>query len=91
MEIYVDKIMIKSKQMVDFASDLEKILSSLRRVGLKLNPIKCTYRVKSGKFLGHIFSHMGLNANHEKTSVFADIQSLKNVRDVQVLTRRQQP
>lgn len=74
--------------MANFVGDLEEILNTLRQVGLMLNPSKCTFDIKLGKFLGHIFSHRGLKANPEKTPVFADIKSLKNIREVQALTSR---
>lgn len=38
VEIYVDDIVIKSRQMIDFADDLEETLATLRDVWLKLSP-----------------------------------------------------
>lgn len=81
----MDDIVIKSRKMADFVKDLEETLYNRRRVGLKLNPSKCTFGVKSGKFLGHIVSHRGLQGNPEKASVFGDMKSLKNIREVQAL------
>lgn len=42
VEIYVDNIVIKSPKMKDYARDLIETLDTLRRIGLKLNPAKCT-------------------------------------------------
>jgi hypothetical protein len=35
-------------------------------VGLKLNPEKCVFRVKEGKFLGCLMSTKGIEANPSK-------------------------
>lgn len=67
VEIYVDDIIIKSLEMVDFVDELEETLATLRDVGLKLNPTKCTFEVSSWKFFGYIISHKGLRTNPEKT------------------------
>jgi hypothetical protein len=38
----------------------------LRRYRWKLNPEKCVFRVPTGKLLGFIASHQGIEANLEK-------------------------
>lgn len=69
IEVYIDDIVIKSHKITDFVGDLEETMKMLRQVGLTLNPTKCTFGVSSGKFLGHIISHLGLKANPEKTLI----------------------
>lgn len=72
--------------MIEFTLDLEETLSTLRWVGLKLNPAKCIFRVMSGKFLGHVVLDRGLKTNLKKILVFFGITSPKNIREVQALT-----
>lgn len=76
----MDNIIIKSREITDFAKDLKEALSTPRRVGLKVNPVKCMFGVKSKMFLGHIVSYS--KTNPKKTSVFVDIHSPKSIKYV---------
>ncbi|XP_073353751.1 uncharacterized protein [Aegilops tauschii subsp. strangulata] len=46
--------------------DLEETFASMRKVDLRLNPEKCVFGVPSGKLLGFLVSHTGIEANPEK-------------------------
>ena len=62
-EAYVDDIVVKSRQEKTLVEDLEEIFTSLREVKLKLSPEKCVFGVPSGKLLGFLVSHLGIEAN----------------------------
>ena len=51
MEVYVDDMVVKSKMVGDHAEHLEQMFNILRKYQMKLNPLKCTFQVRSGKFL----------------------------------------
>ena len=53
---------------------------------MKLNPVKCSFGVSSGKFLGYTVAHRGIEANPEKIRAIHSITSPKNVKEVQKLT-----
>ena len=53
--------------------DLEETFNSLRRVNLRLNPEKCVFGVPSGKLLGFLVSHRGIEANPEKIKAIKDM------------------
>ena len=55
---------------------------------MKLNPAKCAFRVSTGKFLGFIVNHRGIEANPDKIKVVLDMLSPSGIREVQRLTRR---
>ena len=55
---------------------------------MKLNPKKCAFRVASGKFLGFMVSHRGIETNLEKIKAILDMKPPQNVKEVQFLTRR---
>ena len=55
---------------------------------MKLNPKKCAFRVASGKFLGFMVSHRGIETNLEKIKAILDMKPLQNVKEVQFLTGR---
>ena len=64
--VYVDDMLVKSKACPRHADDLEECFEVVRRYRMKLNPKKCTFGVKSGKFLGFIVSQRGIEANPRK-------------------------
>jgi hypothetical protein len=54
LEVYIDDVVVKSDSMDSHLADLCLALERMRRYGLKMNPLKCTFGVSSGKFLGFI-------------------------------------
>ncbi|GMH26334.1 hypothetical protein Nepgr_028177 [Nepenthes gracilis] len=54
VEVYVDDMLVKSKVASHHVNELDETFQILRRHGMKLNPVKCTFGVTSGKFLGFI-------------------------------------
>ena len=45
VEVYVDNMILKSKNSEQHAKDLEEIFSQLRKVDMRLNPTKYVFRV----------------------------------------------
>jgi len=66
MEVYVDDILVKSKKATDHIAHLDEMFYILRKYGMKLNPLKCSFGVSSGKFLGFIVHARGIEANRCK-------------------------
>ena len=52
---------------------------------MKLNPAKCTFGVPSGKLLGYLVSHRGIEANPDKIKAIEAIQVPCRIRDMQRL------
>ena len=55
---------------------------------MKLNPSKCAFRVSSGKFLGFMVSHRGIEANPNKIQAILNMKSPRNIKEVQSLIGR---
>ena len=55
---------------------------------MKLNPVKCAFRVSLGKFLGFMVSQRDIEANPKKVKVILEMTPPRNVKEVQRLTRR---
>jgi len=53
--------------------------------GLKLNPNKCVFRVKAGKFLGFLLAERGIEANTDKCATIINMRSPGNIKEVQRL------
>ena len=56
MEVYVDDMLIKSKEVESHLDDLEETFKTLRRYQMKLNSTKCVFGVSSRKLLGFMVS-----------------------------------
>ncbi|XP_065033898.1 uncharacterized protein LOC135666260 [Musa acuminata AAA Group] len=54
MEVYVDDMIVKSREAGTHLADLAEAFATLRKFGMRLNPTKCAFGVTSGKFLGFI-------------------------------------
>ena len=54
VQCYVDDLVVKTKKRGDHLRDLCIVFNRLRKYQLKMNTLKCTFGVTSGKFLGFI-------------------------------------
>jgi hypothetical protein len=63
---YVDDIIVKSTKQENHIANLQETFANFRQAGLKLNPEKCVFGVKKGKFLGCLVSTKGIEANPNK-------------------------
>ncbi|GJR18228.1 reverse transcriptase domain-containing protein [Tanacetum coccineum] len=75
LEAYVDNMVIKSKSKREMLADIAETFDNLRRINMKLNPKKCSFGVKEGKFLGYMVTSEGIQANPAKAKDIAEIQS----------------
>ena len=88
MEVYVDDMLVKSKEEFAQLDDLQETFTTLRQYQMKLNLNKCTFGVASGKFLGFMVSQRGIEANPEKMRAILEMTSSKTVKEVQKLIGR---
>lgn len=56
IEVYVDYMIAKSKIEDEHLDHLRELFSRLRKFKMWLNPVKCTFGIRSGKLLGFIVS-----------------------------------
>ena len=74
IEVYVDDMLVKSLDKGKHLDDLQETFNTFRRYNMKLNPNKCAFGVASGKFLGFMISHKGIEANPEKIKAILDMK-----------------
>ncbi|XP_050258795.1 uncharacterized protein LOC126703759 [Quercus robur] len=88
VEVYVDDMLVKSQDEGRHLDDLQETFETLRRYHMKLNPSKCAFGVSSGKFLGFMVSHRGIEANPDKIQAILDMKPPQNTKEIQSLTGR---
>ncbi|XP_027181971.1 uncharacterized protein LOC113780363 [Coffea eugenioides] len=88
MKVYVDDMLVKSRTQEQFITDLKEIFDVLRSSRIQLNPKKCTFGVRSDKFLGYTISKDGVRANPDKIRAIMDMTPPRNIKEVQRLTGR---
>ena len=88
MEVYVDDMLVKSREELAHLDDLKETFSTLRQYQMILNPSKCAFGVSSRKFLGFMVFQRGIEANLEKVQAILNMTSPKIVKEVQKLTGR---
>lgn len=80
--IYLDDIIIFSKDMDTHLDRFEEVLQRLTVAGLKLKPSKCTLFAKQVEYLGHIISDKGVGMDPTKVSAVENWPTPKHVTDV---------
>ncbi|XP_059658393.1 uncharacterized protein LOC132304673 [Cornus florida] len=51
VEDYMDDLVIKSRRKEEHLADLRRVFERCRKYKLKMNPLKCAFRVEAGRFL----------------------------------------
>ena len=88
MEVYIDDMVVKSKKAEDHLHDLEDAFRILNEYNMKLNPAKCHFGVKAGKFLGYMVTKRGIEASPEQIKAVINLKAPTSVKDIQRLTGR---
>lgn len=83
IEVYVDDSIVKRKSANDHVDDLRVLFETLRKFWMKLNPKKCVFGVRAGKFLGFLVSEREIDANPEKVEAIINLPEPKCIKDVQ--------
>ena len=86
IEAYIDDMVVKSKVATEHVRDLGDIFEILRRHKLRLNTSKCLFGVGSGKFLGYMMTHRGIEVSPDQIKAVNSLQPLRNPKEVQKLT-----
>ena len=66
MKVYVNDLLVKRMQELDHLQHLTEAFGIRTKIQIKLNPTKCAFGVALSKFLGHVVTKRGTEANLEK-------------------------
>ena len=86
IEVYIDDMVVKSKIVFEHIEDLTNIFKILRGHKLRLNASKCSFGVGSGKFLGYMVTHRGIEVNPDQVKAINNLQLPQNPKEFQKLT-----
>ncbi|KAL6145619.1 hypothetical protein ACLB2K_056305 [Fragaria x ananassa] len=101
MKVYVDDMLVKSVTLDAHVAHLVTVLDTMIANGMRLNPEKCVFMVRGGKFLGFMVSERGIEANPEKlkpsttikeqatTDFIAEFTPPKTLDDMEVVNEEQ--
>ena len=83
IEVYIDDMLVKSKERPDHAKHLQEAFELLRAYGMKLNPLKCAFRVSVGQFLGFIVTQRRIEANPAQLKAILEFPAPASRKGVQ--------
>jgi hypothetical protein len=86
VEVYVDDIIVKTRESDSLLENLAQVFDKLRATSTKLNLEKCVFGVSTGKLLGFLVSHRGIEANPDKVRAIEAMRPPARLKDVQRLT-----
>ena len=73
IKVYIDDMVVKSKEVFDHVDDLGNIFGTLRKLKLRLNASKCFCWVGSRKFLGYMVTHRGIEVNPDQVKTINNL------------------
>ena len=80
--MYVDNMLVKSKEEEDHLVDLKETFNTLRQYSMKLNLSKCAFGVSSREFLSFMVSQRGIEADPEKVRAILEMSSPKKIKEL---------
>ena len=85
VEVYMDDMVVKSKQKAWHIENLWEVFEVMRQHKLRLNADKCALGVGANKFLGYLITNRGIEVNSNQIEAVKCLKPLSNSKEVQVL------
>ena len=82
VEVYVDDMIVKSKDRESHTVNLRKFFERIKEYRLRLNPQKCTFGVTIGKLLGFPVSDRGIEVNPSKIKAILEMPPPKSKKEI---------
>ena len=83
MEIYINDIMVKFKKATEHMNHLRKSFEMMRLHKLKLNPLKCAFRVQAGNFLRFLVHQREVEVEKNKAKAIISAKAPRNKKELQ--------
>ena len=88
IKVYIDDMLVESKERPDHAEHLQEAFELLRAYDMKLNPSKCASGVSADRFLGFMVTQRGIEANPAQLKAILESPAPASRKGVQQLTGR---
>ena len=88
MEVYIDDMLVKSKQRSDHVAHLQQTFDILIKYDMKMNPLKCAFGVSADRFLVFMVTHRGIEANPVQLRAILQSPAPGSKKGIQQLTGR---
>nr|CAE04489.2 OSJNBa0094O15.8 [Oryza sativa Japonica Group] len=85
VEVYIDDVVVKSKEVDDHVADLRKVFERTRKYGLKMNPTKCDFGVSAWQFLGFLVHERGIEVTQRSVNAIKKILPPEDKKQLQKL------
>nr|GEU92900.1 reverse transcriptase domain-containing protein [Tanacetum cinerariifolium] len=85
IEVYVDDLVFKSHTEAEMLRDIDETFRTLRKINMKLNPKKCTFRAAEGVFLRYVVTPEGIKPCPDKTTDVLQLPFPRIIKEVQSL------
>ena len=82
MVAYIDDLVVNSKEVSEHLVDLDKAFLVLRKYKLRLNASKCSFEIGSGKFLGYMNTHQGIEVNLDQIKAIHNLYPPWNPKEL---------
>jgi hypothetical protein len=83
VEVYIDDIVVKSAGDDSHIANLRLAFQKMCRYKLKMNPLKCSFGVLAGKFLGYIVHEKSIKIDPKKIEAIQNVKAPTCKMDVQ--------
>lgn len=80
--VYIDDVIVYSKNLEDHAKNLEETFGFLQKAGLKIKLSKCSFATEKVNYLGHVVSKDGVAPDPGKLSAVDKFPAPKNADQV---------
>ncbi|UYV72451.1 hypothetical protein LAZ67_9003197 [Cordylochernes scorpioides] len=79
---YLDDVVVFADNFSDHLTRIEAVLNCFKKVGLRLNPSKCSFGASKIKILGHQVDQNGIRPDEEKIKAITEFPAPNNLQQV---------
>lgn len=87
-EVYINDMLVKILNQTNYINHFEEAFNLFQKYGIKLNLLKCVFRVSEEKFLGFMITRRRIEANLAQIKTILEFPSSNSRKKVQQFSRR---